>query len=182
MQKIIVWKNSFMNLTEYVRIVKEEMTTVKGYITGEGYEKPWQISYSLTINARWEVQTVSIEVMSEQDYTIQLSKNDQQQWVNENGEHLPEYDGCVDIDISFTPFTNTLPINRLQLTKGESKHMPVLYIDVQQGICKSVKQRYVNKGDKIYKYENEDSGFTSELLVDNEGYVVDYPGIWQRIY
>jgi hypothetical protein len=182
MQKIIVWKNSLINATEFVKIDKEELTTVKGYITGEGYEKPWQINYTLTINARWEVQTVFVDVMSEQNYTIQLYKNEQLQWMNENGEHLPAFDGCVDIDISFTPFTNTLPINRLQLTKGEGHDLRVLYIDIQQGVCKAVKQRYLNKGGKIYKYENEDSGFTSELLVDADGYVVDYPGIWQKVY
>lgn len=182
MQKIIVWKNSLINATEFVKIDKEELTTVKGYITGEGYEKPWQINYTLTINSRWEVQTVFVDVMSEQNYTIQLYKNEQLQWMNENGEHLPAFDGCVDVDISFTPFTNSLPINRLQLTTGEGHDLRVVYIDIKQGICKPVKQRYLNKGDKVYKYENEDSGYMSELLVDSEGYVVDYPGVWQKVY
>jgi len=182
MQKIKVWKNSMMNLTEFVSIVREEMTTVKGYITGEGYEKPWQVNYTLTLNPRWEAQTVFIEVMSEQNYTIALHKNELQQWLNEKGEHLEAFDGCVDVDISFTPFTNSLPINRLQLTKGEGQDIRVVYVDVRNGVVKTVKQRYLNKGSQIYKYENEDSGYISELIVDKDGYVVDYPGIWQQIY
>mgnify|MGYP000105414795 FL=1 len=182
MQKIKVWKNSMLNLTEFVSIEKEEMTTVKGYITGEGYEKPWQVRYTLTLNPRWEAQTVFIEVMSEQNYTIELYKNELQQWLNEKGEHQAAFDGCVDVDISFTPFTNTLPINRLQLTKGEGQDIRVVYVDVRHGVVKTVKQRYLNKGSQIYKYENEDSGYISELIVDKDGYVVDYPGIWQQIY
>lgn len=182
MQKIKVWKNSMMNLTEFVSIEKEEMTTVKGYITGEGYEKPWQVNYTLTLNPRWEAQTVFIEVMSEQNYTISLHKNELQQWMNEKGEHLAAFDGCVDVDISFTPFTNSLPINRLQLTKGEGQDIRVVYVDVRNGVIKTVKQRYLNKGNQIYKYENEDSGYISELIIDKDGYVVDYPGIWQQIY
>lgn len=182
MQKIIVWKNSTINTTEFVSIEKEEMTTVKGYITGEGFGKPWLVRYTLTLNPRWEAQTVFIEVMSEQNYTIELYKNDLQQWLNEKGEHLEAFDGCVDVDISFTPFTNSLPINRLQLTKGEGQNISVVWVDIKNGDVKRVKQRYLNKGSKIYKYENEHSGYISELIVDDEGYVIDYPGIWQKIY
>ncbi|WPQ62357.1 putative glycolipid-binding domain-containing protein [Chitinophaga sancti] len=182
MQKIIVWKNSTINTTEFVSIEKEEMTTVKGYITGEGFGKPWLVRYTLTLNPRWEAQTVIIEVMSEQNYTIELYKNDLQQWLNEKGEHLKAFDGCVDVDISFTPFTNSLPINRLQLTKGEGQNISVVWVDIKNGDVKRVKQRYLNKGSKIYKYENEHSGYISELIVDDEGYVVDYPGVWQKIY
>lgn len=182
MQKIIVWKNSTINTTEFVSIEKEEMTTVKGYITGEGFGKPWLVRYTLTLNPRWEAQTVFIEVMSEQNYTIELYKNDLQQWLNEKGEHLEAFDGCVDVDISFTPFTNSLPINRLQLTKGEGQNISVVWVDIKNGDVKRVKQRYLNKGSRIYKYENEHSGYISELIVDDEGYVVDYPGVWQKIY
>ncbi|MBP1652022.1 MAG: hypothetical protein H6Q26_2179 [Bacteroidetes bacterium] len=182
MQKIIVWKNSTINTTEFVSIEKEEMTTVKGYITGEGFGKPWLVRYTLTLNPRWEAQTVFIEVMSEQNYTIELYKNDLQQWLNEKGEHLEAFDGCVDVDISFTPFTNSLPINRLQLTKGEGQNISVVWVDIKNGDVKRVKQRYLNKGSRIYKYENEHSGYISELIVDDEGYVIDYPGVWQKIY
>ena len=182
MQKNIVWKNSMLNMTEFARIEKREFITVKGFVTGTGFDKPWQVSYLLTINNRWEVQGVHIEVLSEEDRIIQLHKNEQQQWLNEKGEHLPAFDGCVDVDISLTPFTNSLPVNRLQLTRGEGHDLKVLYIDLKQGICKKVVQRYTNKGKGLYKYDNEDSGFTTELIVDEEGIVVDYPGIWQRIY
>ena len=103
------------------------------------------------------------------------------QWFNEKGELLSQFSCCTDIDISITPFTNTLPINRLHLPAGSSKEDTVLYINLPACECKPVKQRYTNLGNNIYKYENLATGFISNIEVDEDGYVVNYPGIWYRI-
>jgi len=102
--------------------------------------------------------------------------------VNEKGELLSNFNECADIDISLTPFTNTLPINRLNLSEGSSKEINVIYIDLPKAQCKPVKQRYTNLGNGFYKYENLDSGFTSSIEVDENGYVINYPGIWHRVF
>jgi len=95
---------------------------------------------------------------------------------------LSQFNNCTDIDISITPFTNTLPIDRLNLLAGSSKEETVLYINLPSPECMPVKQRYTNLGGKIYKYENLDSGFTSNIDLDEDGYVVNYPGIWCRVF
>jgi hypothetical protein len=81
-----------------------------------------------------------------------------------------------------TPFTNTLPINRLNLTEGDSKEIEVVYFDLPSSNFSPLKQRYTNLGNGIYKYESLASGFTANLEVDNEGFVINYPGIWQRVF
>lgn len=41
-------------------------------------------------------------------------------WKDHKGELFPDLGGCNDIDLYFSPFTNTLPIRRLLLKPGKS--------------------------------------------------------------
>ena len=48
------------------------------------------------------------------------------------------------------------------------------------------RQRYTRlraTGDiETYRYEALGTGFTIDLEVDPDGFVIDYPGIWQRVH
>jgi hypothetical protein len=43
---------------------------------------------------------------------------------------MPQLGGAIDIDISITPFTNTLAIRRLNLRRGQSEEIIAVYIRV----------------------------------------------------
>jgi hypothetical protein len=58
-----------------------------------------------------------------------------------NGTLSPEFDECIDVDIPLTPFTNTLPINRLELLQQEQREIKVVYIDILEHQIKSVRQK-----------------------------------------
>ncbi|MEZ5648695.1 MAG: putative glycolipid-binding domain-containing protein, partial [Alphaproteobacteria bacterium] len=104
------------------------------------------------------------------------------QWKDQNGILVSELDGCIDIDISATPFTNTLPIRRLNLKQGEAADLSVVYIAVPELAPRKVRQRYTClEPGKIYRYEGLDSGFAAEITVDDDGLVIDYPGIFRRM-
>jgi len=179
--QIIVWKGNYLNTTEFAKIETGESIAVDGYITGEVEGTLLHVSYRLTIDLLWNIKAVYIDCQSEAAFEIYLNKKENQ-WLNEKRELLSQFSGCTDIDISITPFTNTLPINRLHLPIGSSKEDTVLYINLPANECKSEKQRYTNLGNKNYKYENLTSGFISNIEVDEDGYVVNYPGIWYRIF
>ncbi len=50
-------------------------------------------------------------------------------WRKADGTALPQFDGCVDIDLAGTPFTNTLPIRRLGLTRQSgTARLNMLYV------------------------------------------------------
>jgi len=46
-------------------------------------------------------------------------------------------------------------------------------------------QRYTclarNADGGVYRYESLSSGFTRDLLIDADGLVIEYPGIWKRV-
>lgn len=178
----IVWKSSYINTTEFTTIKSDSSIIVDGHITGEGFGKLFQVSYKLTIDLKWQIEAFHIELLSDSSFTLSFQKNKNNQWVNEKCEILSNFNECTDIDISLTPFTNTLPINRLNLPEGSSKEINVIYIDLPTTQCKPVKQRYTNLGNGFYKYENLVSGFTSNIEVDENGFVLNYPGIWQRVF
>jgi len=179
--KTIVWKSTYVNTTEYTTIKILNDIIVDGQITGEGLGKLLNVKYKLEINNKWEIQSFLVDLQSDISFTISLHKDKAGQWIDDKGNIQTQLAPCSDIDISLTPFTNTLPINRLNLPVGASKDITVIYIDLPNNQYKPVNQRYTNLNNEIYKYDNLESGFTSLLEVDNEGIVVNYPGIWHRV-
>jgi uncharacterized protein len=103
-------------------------------------------------------------------------------WWDGEGGMLPALEGCVDLDISATPFTNTLPIRRLGLSETESREIRAAYISVPDLSAVAVEQRYTCLSlNRIYRYEGLFRGFVTELSVDEDGFVTDYPGLFARI-
>ena len=92
-----------------------------------------------------------------------------------------ELDGCVDVDIGFTPSTNTLPIRRLNLVVGESSDVDAAWVRFPELTVERLRQRYMRLAEDRYRYESLGSGFTAELVVDDDGLVVTYEGIWERV-
>jgi hypothetical protein len=180
--KILVWKSTYVNTVEFTTIKFTDNIEVNGQITGQGLGKLLNVSYKLNINKKWEIQSVKINLQSDSSFSIYLHKNKEKQWTNEKGEVISKLNNCTDIDITLTPFTNTLPINRLKLAVGESKEIEVVYFDLPTQNFNPSKQRYTNLGNGVYKYESLASGFTANLKVDSDGLVLDYPGIWHRVF
>src|SRR5687768_14671655 len=107
-------------------------------------------------------------------------------WTNESGNLVPEIKGCVDVDSTATPVTNTLPIRRLSLISGESAEIKVVYFTIPEMQVSVEPQRYTcletsSTGGK-YKFESLDGGFTAVIMVDADGLVEDYPELFKRVW
>jgi len=88
----------------------------------------------------------------------------------------------IDIDLSATPFTNTLPIRRLKLKAGQSAEIVTVYILVPALTITTDPQRYTCiEPLKRYRYESRDSDFRRDIEVDGRGLVVTYPGLFRRL-
>ncbi|PLS83873.1 MAG: hypothetical protein CYG60_20870 [Actinobacteria bacterium] len=115
---------------------------------------------------------------------IDLIADGEGNWTTRSGEAVPGLKGCTDVDISATPFTNTLPIRRLGLAPGESAELSVAYVDVGEMRAWTEGQRYTclrqDAEGGLYKYESLDGGFTADLPVDADGLVLNYPGLFRR--
>jgi len=99
-----------------------------------------------------------------------------------DGSPLPTLDGALDIDLPITPFTNTLPIRRLGLREGESADIISAYVEMPSLSVTADPQRYTCLGyRRLYRYESRDSDFRRDITTDDEGLVIDYPGLFRRI-
>jgi hypothetical protein len=107
-------------------------------------------------------------------------------WHDEQGEGVNAYEGCSAIDIIQTPFTNTLAIKQLQLNPGEAGELELIYFDLAKGQHSRDQQRYtcLEKTDSgsLYRFEQLSTGFTAILPFDENDLVLDYPGLFRRIF
>ncbi len=95
-----------------------------------------------------------------------------------NGEPVPAVDGCDDIDLSFTPATNTLPIRRLALAIGEAAPVRAAWLRYPGFSLDPLDQEYRRTAASRYSYASNGGAFRADLDVNPEGLVLNYPGLW----
>lgn len=150
-------------------------------VVGARNDAKYGMFYRIVLDANWAVREVEINNTAT-DQKLVLSADGQGKWFDANGTHLAGLDGCIDVDISATPFTNTLPIRRLQLEQDAAQVLRVVYIPIPALEPAAVEQRYTClQQNRLYRYEGLTSGFMAELTTDEDGFVLDYPGLFRRL-
>jgi len=155
---------------------------VRSFITGEAEGSPLHIEYRIIINNSWIVQSLFIDLINGGQHQVGFTRSVSGVWKTVAGENLPDLNECTDPDISYTPFTNTLAIKRLNLQVGEQSEIIALFFDLPSLMPKPMRQRYTRKGEKQYLYENVDSDFQALLNIDDNALVIDYADRWKRIF
>lgn len=99
-----------------------------------------------------------------------------------DGRHVAEVDTCRDIDLGWSPSTNTVAIRRLQLAVGaESGPLTMAWLRFPELTLEPLPQAYTRLGEHLFRYESRDGSFRADLTVDEEAMVIDYEGIWERV-
>lgn len=179
--KTIIWKGIFYNSLEYFQLFKiGDAIVAKSRIIGTSQNKSYCVEYSLKIDEEWRISSfeVEFEVNSKKGKTV--GTKERNEW-RINGQIDTRFGDFDYIDISLSPFTNTLPINNLRLAINQKKDIKVIYIDVLEGWLKPVEQKYQKNGEKIYRYENIPNDFQADIEIDDEGLVVFYPSLFERV-
>lgn len=96
-----------------------------------------------------------------------------------NGRIALDLEGCVDLDLGFTPATNLLQLRRVPLQVGHAADVPVAWLDVPGGTLETLRQRYERRTPEVYWYEAPRFGYFALLRVNAAGFVESYPGLWQ---
>src|ERR1700676_311685 len=90
-------------------------------------DEPIAVRYRISCDSTWRVRKAEISRIGD-DRSIELASDGAGNWVDASGAPQPQLRGAIDIDVSVTPFTNTLPIRRLNLKHGEAAEILVVYI------------------------------------------------------
>jgi hypothetical protein len=144
---------------------------------------PFRLAYRLTWDESWQLRDADLVVSTERStQSLSLQTDGQGRWRHANGRAIDELDGCMDIDIWPTPFTNSFPIRRVPMAVGERRQFRMAWIFAPDLAVHPQPQAYTRLGDRLYLFENLDgTGFRAELPVDEEGIVTDYPDLFRRV-
>jgi hypothetical protein len=136
-------------------------------------------SYEVVCESDWTFRQLRLEAASTES-TLLVTYDGRGGW-KVNDEVRSDLGEAIDIDLAISPFTNTLPIRRLDLAVGDEGDVTVAFVSFPDLEVDLDFQRYTRLEEDLYLYESLDSDFSREITVDLDGIVVDYPGLFERL-
>lgn len=181
MQTNILWTGrEYYSLENCLVHQTKNGAEINSVIIGTYESKIYRVEYQIKVNENWE--TIFFELKSRHSNNTEHLKfegDGKGNWFS-NKKRVDQFNGCTDIDIPLTPFTNTLPIKRLNLEQGEKQQIPVIYFDIFERQTRTVHQKYTRLFETEYQYENVPNDFEAKITVDDFGLVLDYPALFVR--
>ncbi len=175
----IIWRGLLLPGHECCHKYVDDMNWHLKGVAVFSYEKtPCTLSYDITCDAGWRTLSAKIDGRSGSEkinLTIKTDAN-QRWWLNAN--EVPEVKGCTDLDFSFSPSTNMIPIRRLNMHIGESMDIKAAWLRFPSFDLEPLGQRYSRTDMLQYQYESGGGSFVTSIRVNPSGLVVDYPDIW----
>lgn len=140
---------------------------------------PHEIRYSVTVDEGWSTRIAGVHVRGPgRDDRVALVADGAGSWTAE-GEHVPDFDGCADVEFEFTPAANLLPIRRLGLAVGRSAGVEAVWVRFPDRLAERLRQTYTRLADRSYRCQSP--GFQAELTVDEHGLPGSYGSTWERV-
>jgi hypothetical protein len=140
-------------------------------------------SYDLVTDEAGATKRLSLTVtLAERERQLSIARDEENMWLIQ--EHTGRtsraaYGGALDVDVVFSPFFNALPIRRTGLyERSESVVLPVVYVRLPELSVEAATISYSSAPDGI-KLHSPIAETT--VTVDSEGFILDYPGLAERI-
>ncbi|SDH06179.1 putative glycolipid-binding domain-containing protein [Pelagibacterium luteolum] len=174
------WRPLGSSGLEHLRVVERDGAIVlRGVVIADRDDADCAVSYAITLDADWGFRAVTLE--SDSGLTVALTRDGAGRWADGDGPR-EDLAGCIDIDISGSPTTNTLPIRRIRdWVVGEPRRFAMAYIALPGLMVSRHEQIYTKLGADRFRYQNADGSFEAQLSVDEDGFVIDYPTLFARV-
>ena len=140
--------------------------------------QPCRLDYQIVCDSGW--QTTSAKVsgwVGGKAIEIEISADAGRHW-QVNGVEILAVAGCTDVDLNFSPSTNTLPIRRLGLAVGEAAPVCAAWLRFPSFQLEPLDQVYRRAEPLIYRYESGGGSFAADLHVNAAGFVTDC-AVWR---
>lgn len=140
--------------------------------------QPALVRYRIDVDGDWRTRRVVATVdRGGATQRFDLECDGQGRWRND-GHEYPDLDGCTDIDLGWTPATNTLPIRRLLQAEADEQQIAVAWVRRPELDLVRGQQTYRRLGTHRWRYSSGD--FAATLEVDDDGFVRRYgeDGLW----
>lgn len=141
--------------------------------------------YHFDLDPQWRTRIFKLAMNQDgENRNLRIERTEEGQW-RVDGLSRPDLDGCLDIDLTISPFTNTLAIRQLKLAPNEAKEISAVYVNIPQLEVSSARQRYQRldaaEPPRRYLYSGLDTGFIQEITVDENGLIDSYPRFAERV-
>jgi hypothetical protein len=148
-----------------------------GTVIGADGGQPIRIEYRVMADAAGTTTAAHVrDLRGFEQRTVALARDAKGSWTVD-GKAVRGLKGCTDVDLGFSPSTNTLPIRRLRLGVGQSKAIKAAWVRFADLSVVKAEQTYTRLDEFTYRYAS--GTYEGELVVDDEGLVASY-GVWRR--
>lgn len=138
------------------------------------------LSYRVVCDAAWKTQEVHVVGnINDEPIHVVLMVEPGNVWTL-NGVEQPQVEGCIDVDLAFSPATNLLPIRRCNMAIGDSEQAIAAWLTFPELTLEKLPQRYTRQSESIFHYVSSGGDFETELTVTSSGFVSNYPLLWRE--
>ena len=145
---------------------------------------PTALHYAVRCDDAWRTLDATVRGWrGTETVDLRLQRDSGGRWTLD-GAVCPAVEGCLDLDLSFTPATNLLPLRRLHLPIGAAAEVRSAWLEWPGIRLTPLVQRYVRRAPEEYDYESDlpdDERFAGVLRVHPDGWVLDYAGLWRAV-
>lgn len=199
MHTLLAWAKDEPPGTEFT-VVRLSSGGLRACGTGLGTDPmPYRVDYELATDADLVTTRLALTTVGTGwRRTLDLARQPSGEWsasTTTDGEcALPPPGGdtgsfgdALDPDVELSPLFNSLPVlrHRLHETSG-SVDLSMVWVSLPALRVQRSEQRYTHLGraaeGRVVRFDSlDDDAFTAEIVLDEDGLVVDYPGIGRRI-
>jgi hypothetical protein len=141
---------------------------------------PARLSYRVVCDDAWRTVTGRVSGwVGRARVGVRVARGDGDRW-RVNGAAAAALDGLIDVDLGFTPATNTLAIRRMGMGLGERAETVSAWLDPAGWTVRPLRQHYERLSEGVFAYRSPDHGFRARLETDSFGLVTEYPPLWTR--
>jgi hypothetical protein len=147
--------------------------------------EPCSVSYRLVTSNRFVTTSLSVTASGASwSRALELRRSQDGAWSADPGGALPDLDGALDCDLAYSCLTNTMPVLRHRLHgRVGSVDLLVAWVTLPDLRVRAVRQGYRHLaragGGAVVRYQQ--GTFTADVEFDAEGFVLDYPGLANRV-
>lgn len=175
----VLWRGIYLRGHEACRLIAQDKNWhLEGTAVFSHNHEPCRLTYLVVCDQRWYTLRGSVAGwVGNQSVDLEITVHSDRSW-QLNGTHQPAVAGCIDLDLNFSPSTNLLPIRRLSLSVGHEAEVNAAWLRFPSFQLERLSQRYRRTGELTYHYESSND-FEADLEVNSDGFVINYPDLWE---
>ena len=187
-QRTVLWRGIWIPGHEWCQLAPEgEGWRLSGVVLTAVEGQPVQVRYDVTVDHNWATRKVQVGLWTgARERTLELIVDQERRWharrdATADADAVKVFAGLLDVDLGFSPVTNTLPVRRLAPAVGEGVDVTAAWVRFPELTLEPLPQRYTRLADRHYRYESNGGAFVAALEVDDAGLIVTYEGGWERM-